>query len=256
MTPPAQGEHLGKRDVHIWLADPQTAMESAGVAARFKSLLDPDESKRLDGFRFDRDRQIFLCAHALLRTALSRCAPIAPGSWIFIKNAHGRPEISGPPDARPLRFNLSHTTGLVACAITRQGDIGLDVEDLSRGPVTLDVAERFFAPREFDLVSRAQGRRRHELFYTIWTLKEAYIKARGLGLSLALDSFCFELGDPAAEEIEFDAEPGEASTSWRFHVERIGSRHMLALAVRMPDAVAPLIRRAGDAFWQGESSGA
>ncbi len=225
-------ETLGERDIHIWLAEPDKTLGTTGSVDAHVALLDPDETQRYQNFRFDRDRHSFLAAHVLLRRTLSRYAPIGPADWTFTKNAYGRPEIAGPSRALPLRFNLSHTDGLVACAITKGADVGVDVEALSRPTPGLDIAERFFSPEEYDLLRQAPAAQQHELFFAIWTLKEAYIKARGMGLSLPLDQFAFDLDHLALRSVHFRDELNDAPENWQFDVRSTGPCHTLAFAVR------------------------
>jgi len=241
-------ERLDPGDLHVWLADPDAPAGQGDHAGEVTTLLDTEEAERYRAFRFETDRRTYLAAHVLLRMTLSRYAPVAPQDWSFVANAYGRPELACPDAQVPLRFNLSHTHGLVACAVTRTDDIGVDVEDMSRHGGGMDVAERFFAPQEVAWLRRARSRERTGLFFTIWTLKESYIKARGMGLALDLDSFAFDLSNPDAPRVTFNRDIGDDPSSWWFHVEPIGRHHMMALALRHATRVRPLVRWAA---WLG-----
>lgn len=238
-------ETLDQQDVHVWLAEPNTLLASLNSIEEALRLLDDDELRRYRAFRFHRDRDVFLAAHLLLRTRLSHYAPSGPDDWVFKKNAFGRPEIAAPgPYA--LRFNLSHTNGLVACAVTQQADVGVDVESLSRPTPGLDIAERFFSPDEFAMLQKAPAAEQHELFFAIWTLKEAYIKARGMGLSLPLDQFAFDIDGLTVRGVNFRGEIKDSPENWRFAVQRAGPGHLLAFAVRRDESgdIRPVIRQA------------
>jgi 4'-phosphopantetheinyl transferase len=238
---------LGTRDVCIWLCE---APEEAGAAevARAAALISADERARMSRFRFEADRRRYLFAHALVRTALTRHAPdTSPEVWRFRTTPYGRPEIEtagGPP---PLRFNLSHTAGLVACAVTRGRDVGVDVEHV--GPPgrngalgdaeLLEVARRVFAPAEVADVEGAATDARRERFFAIWTLKEAYIKARGLGLHLPLERFAFRLDGDA---VRFEPDVDDDDAAWCFTRARPTPGHALALAARRTPGEALAVR--------------
>ncbi len=222
---------LTKSDVHVWLAEPDTLLASLETIDEALDLLDADERHRYRAFRFDRDRRVFLAAHLLLRTSLSRYAPVPPGDWAFEKNAFGRPEIAGPPEADALRFSLSHTDGLVACAVTKQSDIGVDVEMTSRRTPVLELAERFFAPEEHRMLREAPADQHNDMFLAVWTLKEAYIKARGMGLSLGLDRFAFVVSGGGGADVRFHDDLNDDPGLWQFHVTKVQPDHTLALAV-------------------------
>ena len=201
--------------------------------------MDASEHARHDRLR-NQDRTRFLVTRALVRTLLSSFVGVPPTRWRFVATDHGRPEIANlPPGAPPLRFNVSHTAGLVACAVTAGRDIGLDVENVDRR-VTRDVAGRFFAPREVaDL--RALPRERQPLvFFDYWTLKEAYIKARGLGLALPLRHFAFDLSGGADPVISFDETIADTPVSWQFRQAWASPRHRLAVGVRANGATLPV----------------
>ncbi|HYB94512.1 MAG TPA: 4'-phosphopantetheinyl transferase superfamily protein [Vicinamibacterales bacterium] len=198
----------------------------------YQPLLSDDERRRMERFVFDRDRRAFLLTRALVRTTLSRYAPVAPADWRFIANAHGRPEIldrhAGAPD---LRFNISHTDGVIVCAVTIGREVGVDVEHIRRH-LTHDVAARFFAPAEVHDLKQLPAEEQARVFFDYWTLKESYIKARGFGLALPLADFAFKLNPPAPPVITFEPALDDDPRSWQFVQDWITPDHRLALAVR------------------------
>jgi 4'-phosphopantetheinyl transferase len=223
---------LPEREAHVWLARPEDA-EGGGLLDEYRRILDPHETARLDRFRFERDRRTFLVAHALLRSTLSHYAPVAPAAWRFAAGDHGRPEIAwGGGSPPPLRFNVSRRCGLVACAVTRSADVGVDVEDTSRLDKPLALARDVLAAEEVATIDSLPTEcRRQQAFYELWTLKEAYLKARGVGLGLPLDSFAFGLGPVGRAAVLLRTE-GDDPKSWQFHQECPTPGYVLAAAVR------------------------
>lgn len=217
--------------VHVDLVHTDTA-EAAARYDAYRALLSGDEEQRMSRLIFERDRRRFVLTRALVRTMLSRYASVAPAAWTFIANVHGRPEILDRPRGVPdLRFNLSHTEGLIACAVTIGREVGIDVEHIGRR-LTHDVAGRFFAPREvYDLNARPADER-SRVFFDYWTLKEAYIKARGLGLALPLADFAFTLSPSAPPAITFEPALNDDPATWQFFQDWPTPRHRLGLAVR------------------------
>jgi 4'-phosphopantetheinyl transferase len=226
-------------EVHVDVVDPgdtRLAARCEGYAA----LLAPDERARMARLVFERDRRRFLITRALVRTLLSRYASVPPADWEFVTTEYGRPEIvktrAGVPD---LRFNVSHTEGLIACAVTVGREVGVDVEHVGRH-VSYDVAGRFFTPREVASLRARPEAERARVFFDYWTLKEAYIKARGLGLALPLGDFAFTLAPPAAPSIGFEPAIDDDPTSWQFVQAWVTPAHRLGLAVRRRGADLPV----------------
>jgi 4'-phosphopantetheinyl transferase len=224
---------MGAADVHVWLlAAPEDADDAR--TERALALLDPGERARAGRLRDRHDARRYVFAHALARTTLTWYAPdVPPARWRFGVGEHGRPEIAD--GASPLRFNLSHTAGLVACAVARGRDVGVDVEHLFpprwSDETCLEIAAAEFAPAEAAALAAAPPAERRARFFELWTLKEAYVKARGLGLALPLRGFSF---DSRAPEIRVRCGPGidDAPDGWRFERLRPTPRHALALAAR------------------------
>ena len=241
---------LGDEEVHVWwLGGPEDA--SAERIERCTALLSPDEHARMGRFHFAADRLRYLFAHALVRTTLTRYAPETPPErWRFRTNEYGRPEIMPEQGGPPLRFNLSHTAGMVACAVARGRDVGVDVEHVMppRGDVGLEIAAQFFAPAELAALAAQPREARRERFFALWTLKEAYIKARGMGLALPLDQFAFDLdraappGAAAPIHLAFTPEMNDDEARWHFTRFHPTPQHALALAVRRESGETVAVR--------------
>lgn len=221
---------------HLWYLRADDVRDPE-LRRRYLALLAPDELARHDRYLFPELRDEYLFTRALVRTALSRYIAVAPESWTFVSNAHGRPAIAGPAGADWLRFNLSNTRGLVACAVARAVDVGVDVEDTLRKGRTVEIADDYFSAPELASLRALPAERQRERFFTYWTLKEAYIKARGLGLAIPLDQFSFDLGDRALREpaddigISFDPRLADDPGAWQFALYRPTERHLMAAAI-------------------------
>jgi 4'-phosphopantetheinyl transferase len=200
---------------------------------RYSASMTREEHARHDRFVFPRDRHQFLVTRGVLRALIGEYLNIEPADCAFESNQYGRPSLLGPA-AATLGFNLSHTGGLVAYAMAGVPEIGVDVENIERATASVDLARRFFSPSEADALEALPPADRPSRFFDYWTLKEAYIKARGMGLSLPLDGFSMQLDPGGPPRIRFagaiDADPD----SWQFAQFNPSPRHRLALAVRRP----------------------
>jgi 4'-phosphopantetheinyl transferase len=220
-----------ERVVHVLTV----TQDDPGVRAeleRYRALLTDGERERERRFHFDADKERFVIGRALTRLQLSRFLGGDPRDWQLVTNGYGRPELAVPTKP-PIGFNVSHTAGLVACAITGTADVGVDVERVTRR-LTHDIAERFFAPREVTDLRQLSADEQTLVFFDYWTLKEAYIKARGMGLALPLAHFAFCLRPPAPPVIRFDPEIDDDPLTWQFAQSWPTPEHRLAVAVRRP----------------------
>lgn len=231
---------LAPGEVHVWLTTPETLVDP-DLLARYVAWMNPEEAARQARFLFERHRQQFLVARALVRSTLSRYAALEPAQWRFVTNQWGRPDVDPEHGLGDLRFNLSHTDGLVAVAVAR-GELGVDVEDTWRRSHTDQIAEHFFAPAEVAALRALPQERQHGRFFDLWTLKEAYIKARGMGLAISLHHFAYTLDPGPAISLAIDRELGDKAEGWQFHLEAPTERHRLALAVRFPGGERAQIR--------------
>jgi 4'-phosphopantetheinyl transferase len=235
---------LGSHDVHVWY---RTTGSADVVDARETDLSDlsPDERARYSRFAFARDRCDFAAAHALLRTQLSLYADVAPASWAFNALPDGKPFIDSSSGHVGLTFNLSHTPGLVACAIGRGREVGIDVESVDRALDGRTIATRYFSQVESDWVNACDARERAIRFIELWTLKEAYIKAIGRGLSHPLHTFGFRF--ERERHIQFNPPPDIEASAWTFALYAPSPRYRMAVAVETtPSTAGSMVARSAD----------
>lgn len=230
---------LAAGQIDVWLTDPDAI--SAEELSGYEALLSSEEHSRWMRFAVPEPRLLHLVARTLLRTTLSRyVGEVAPAEWRFAANAHGRPHVAGPALDRDLRFNLSHTKGLVALAVAEGFDVGADVEDIKRSLDLMRVARGVFAPAELAALERAAPHQRQAMFFAFWTLKEAYIKARGMGLSLDLGGFAFDLSG-AHPAVSFNDRCPDDPARWWFRRYSPTASHELAVAAATQEPDVRLI---------------
>jgi 4'-phosphopantetheinyl transferase len=219
---------LEQGQVDVWL----TSLSGIGdhLLRRYEKLMSDDEHARWRRFLVQHAQLQHLVARALIRTTLSRYFDLPPQSWQFAANRYGRPHVTEPRQFRPVRFNLSHTSGLVVCAVAKARAIGIDVENVRRATEFADLAPRVFSPIELSTFRKTAPEMQREVFFSFWTLKEAYIKARGMGLSLALDGFSFDLAGPSPR-VHFTERCPDDSERWQFRQYAPTADHRMAIAV-------------------------
>lgn len=226
--------------------------------ARSTLILDRDEIHLwfCRGAHSEEHRNKHLAARALVRNTLSLySSDVSPDQWRFSTNEHGKPHISAPV-ARPLQFNLSHTSGMIVLAIARNGEVGVDVERQLRGEDSLELAHmanRFFSPREARELCALPLQQQADRFYDLWTLKEAYVKACGRGLSMPLDRFGFRFPCGRGVEIEFhfSSRTTDDPRNWKFWLLKASKEHKVGLAVRADASENSFHLSFGEAGWPG-----
>jgi 4'-phosphopantetheinyl transferase len=197
--------------VHVWLARTTDDCDPA--------VLTPDERAASATFLHEIDARRAIVSRWLLRTVLSRYVPVDPSAWRFDRPPLARPEIAEPAGTG-LRFNLSHTRAAVACAVTLDAAIGVDIESLSRDVDVDELAPSVCSPEEIERLNAADPRERVRRFLELWTLKEAHLKGRGVGLA----------GSPK------EAGPAATNGDWWFSSVEVDGDHLLALAVERRSA--------------------
>jgi 4'-phosphopantetheinyl transferase len=256
MQPTRQPGHppeLTDNQVHLWWADPDEAPEPDGLAG----ILSPLERSRAAAFHFEADRRQYVAAHLLLRLVLAAHAGCPPGRLRFGAGLHDKPSLHSPSPAAPLEFNITHTRGLVACALARH-PIGVDAEWLER-PVAPALVDAVLHPGERDELRRWPAAARPRRLLEYWTLKESFLKATGLGLSLAPDTFALRLSPGEAPRLDFPpGQPHDAGAWQLLQVPGVSPRHCVALTVRL-DRRLPLaleVRRLSCSAWDTRYDGA
>jgi 4'-phosphopantetheinyl transferase len=234
------------REIHVWLLSPDDVPDERLPA--LEALLDGQERARHGRYLFPQDRRLFALSHGFARRVLSRYAPVAPQDWRFEANEHGRPAIAAPPGLPELRFSLSHVKSQVAVLVATGVEAGVDVEQVRALAGLESVARCAFSAQERQALQQLPEAARPERFFACWTLKEAYAKARGLGLALPFDEISFSFGDGRPPALAPAPALDGSAEDWRFEVHRPDPRHVLSVAVRGGARAgrAVVLRRARD----------
>jgi len=184
---PSEILRLEHTEVHIWRA---SLNQSPTQINEFLGMLTPDEKVKANRFHSAKKRNQFIVAHGLLRVILG-CYYIntAPEQLRFFYNSYGKPYITDELNKDKLKFNMSHSHGIVLYAFTSGREVGVDIEYIRPDIAYEQIAERFFSQRELTELQSLPQEKQKEAFFYFWTCKEAYLKARGEGISLPFDSF-------------------------------------------------------------------
>jgi 4'-phosphopantetheinyl transferase len=219
---------LSAGEVHVWRAC--LRQEEAALRELSRSL-SPDERERARRFHFRKDAEHFVAARGVLRNLLGRYTGIAPRLLRFSYSGHGKPSLEGGAGAR-LHFNASHSNGLAIYAVARGREVGVDLEFVREDFPGFEIAEHFFSPSEVSALRALPEGERAAAFFDCWARKEAYIKARGEGLSYPLRRFTVSLspGEPAAL-LHDEGDPQEAGR-WSLVGLSPAEGYRAALAVR------------------------
>ena len=207
-TPPKQLQ-LPEGEIHIWRARLNVAAE---VLDRLGSTLAHDEKARAQRFRFSRDRDHFIACRGILRELLGGYLRVSPVAIEFSYAAYGKPAYCSRDSTSPIRFNLSHSGDQAVLAFCRNSEIGIDLESIQTEFGGEEIAARYFSAPELAELRALPEAVKPEGFFLCWTRKEAYLKARGLGLQLPLDSFSVSLTPGRPESLQ-----SEDSDRWNLH---------------------------------------
>jgi 4'-phosphopantetheinyl transferase len=222
--------------IDIWLCYESDV--DAALLGAYAPLLTAAERAKAARFHFAADRNRHITSRALLRTVLPNYLGIDRHEVQFVQDQFGRPGLEHPRAlACKLDFNLSHTAGLIALAVTCEVAVGVDVENVSCHQPAMELASRFFSPEEVASLRRVEAEALNREFYRHWTLKESYLKAYGVGLSLPLDRFGFHLRSQWAEFFLAAAAPHTAD-DWFFAQWLASPQHLLAVCASR-SAIAP-----------------
>lgn len=209
---------------------------------QYRRLLTEEERHQSQRFYFPKDQRRYLITRALVRTVLSRYIPITPKEWTFTTNAYGKPEIANDSNiARKLSFNVSHTQSLIVLGITYECNLGVDTENVRIRKAPLEIASHFFSPDEAEALHALPLEMQRDRFYQYWTLKEAYIKARGMGLSIPLDQFSFRLQSTDIQ-LSIDSQLNDVASRWRFWQFGLSTDYLTAVCAEVSANSDPQLR--------------
>jgi 4'-phosphopantetheinyl transferase len=229
-----------RHHIDVWLCYEQDIDEH--LLRAYAPLLTEAERAKAARFYFAADRNRHVISRALLRTVLPAYLGIPHQALSFRCDRFGRPSLDNPEAlASGFDFNLSHTAGLIALAATCHTVVGVDVENASRQQPAMELASRFFSSYEVASLRTFAGPALNLEFYRHWTLKESYLKAYGVGLSLPLDQFGFQL---AAQRAEFYLAPAaeHRAEQWYFAQWLASPDHLLAVCSRHEHPTPPTFK--------------
>lgn len=229
--------YLGPDRIDLWFAFPGE-VRTKGLLDRYRSLLSEDEQRQHARFFFGADRNRYLVTRALVRTVLSKYVSMEPRDWLFTADRYQRPRIANSAAPR-IDFNISHTRSLIVLAITSGRAVGVDAEDVTDRPSLIELADQFFSRDEVAALRALPSQMHCERFFSCWTLKESYLKARGVGLQIPLDrfGFCFEtqgrIGMWTHPELNDDA------ARWQYWQIQPSKEHLAALCTERSEGTTP-----------------
>ena len=202
------------------------------ILSSFEAILPADDLKEARRFRRIRDRHQFLLARGLLRFALSEHLPVCAADWRFARDQNHKPFIIAPKSFSAVNFSLSHTDGLIACLVSLVAEAAVDVEKLEFHDDLALVAKQVLSAVELTALGKLSGRDWRERFFDYWTLKEAYAKARGVGLSLGLSDIVFEIDADNGIRAHFSSRSDDDFSAWVFWCHHLSPQHTISVAAK------------------------
>lgn len=239
---------LNNNDVHLWLIEP-AKISNGKLINTLKGLLSNTEIEKVQRYRLAKAQHTALITRAFARTVLSQYADVPAQKWLFDIGAHGKPEINNPPI--PLSFNLSHNDDLIIMSVCLDKNIGCDTESLSRKISVKAIAQRYFSAIEFNALMALSPALQTPRFFEYWTLKEAFVKATGMGISQGLESFNFTIGEAKTDQfndnIQLNFSPScteQDNQQWYSCLIYPDQKHCIALCVKTNKIAKPLSNQA------------
>jgi 4'-phosphopantetheinyl transferase len=228
--------NIDAHEVHVWHL---FAEQAANATPVMHALLSAEERERMARYRHESDRLLYLLSRGMMRTVLASYLGCAWDAVRYTSNAHGKPILDGASVAYAsgslLHFNLTHSNGAIALAVSLDREVGIDIESRHRPAEYLLLAQRFFTESEAQHLHGLDEQQRRDAFFAIWTLKEAFVKGIGRGLSFPLDAFCFEL--ELDRLVAFKPLADFVSPDWHFQQFNLGEQHCGAIAIQSPGAL-------------------
>jgi 4'-phosphopantetheinyl transferase len=218
---------LRDNDVHIWIINIENYRENIN---NFQKILSRDEQEKVKKFSFDKLKERFIINRGYLRTILGQYLKIKPEEICFTYNQKGKPLLDKKIIPK-IEFNLSHTNNYAVYAISKN-NIGIDLEKIDAKVEVENIAKRFFCDNESNYLSNLPSMQKPEYFFKLWTIKEAYLKAIGEGLSGGLDSICFAINKNNQQiELFTQRKDQKVNNNWHFKTWILVDDHIMSIAI-------------------------
>jgi 4'-phosphopantetheinyl transferase len=222
----------GAQDAHLWRVDPR-ALADPSTYERCLALLSPAERARHDRLAVPARRLELAAAHALVRLALELVTGAPANTWKVRRDSMGRPLVEGPVEG--MHVSITHTPGLVACLVAARRVVGVDAEQVSPRVPYMRIAEQVFSPGELAHLRGLEEQARIDRFFVLWSVKEAFAKARGEGLAAPLDKIEVELAPDGVVQMLMPPEITGGGDAWHVRWSRPSEEHVMATCVHSPD---------------------
>lgn len=213
--------------LHVWRI---LLRQSEDVVHTLQEYLSMDEARRADRYRRERDRTRYVVAHGSLRELLADYTSQTPRNISFGHTATGKPFLIDDQGERRLRFNLSHAGEWAIVALAASMEVGIDIEQIDSDVSVEAVAERFFSLSEFEALREVPSEQRTGAFFTAWTRKEAYVKARGEGIADRLRHFSVSIAPEQIPILLTDSIDAHAALHWKIYDLDIAPGYAAAIA--------------------------
>lgn len=223
---------LSHEDVHIWSASLE---QPAEYREKLFLLLSFDERIRVGRFYFEKDRNRYIIGRGLLRCILGGYLRMEPSQIEFVYGQYGKPSLKSEMHDKVLGFNLSHSQDLALYAIGWNCKIGIDIEYVHPMPDMDKFAEQFFSPRESALINSFSAKQKEEVFFKIWTCKEAFLKANGSGLRIPLNQVEISLGTKGSAILRSIGSDRQQAVRWHLETFIPAPGYQASLAIEGND---------------------
>jgi len=220
---------LADDEVHVFYADVDSLLCCAGI---LENTLSDEENFKKSRFLFWKDQCGSMVSRGLLRVILGAYLGDAPRNLVFLNGPHGKPILGGEPRKEALRFSVSHSNRRVLYAVNRGREVGVDMEKIRPEFPFEEISDKYFSAREAAILRKGPVHDRKDLFFTYWTLKEAFMKATGKGFSLPLNRFEITHDPPKVVSLQGDS---EAAARWSLRSMHLEPGYAAALALEGPD---------------------
>ena len=209
----------------LWWVRPESFQATPAALA----LLDSGERQQHQRYIPPAKQHEYLVTRVLVRSVLGKILGMPPATLHFVQNKWGRPALAPGLAATNIHFNVSHTDGLVVCLVSTKHEVGVDTERLSRAPTLLRLAPNVFASDELAALSALPEKEQAQRAVHLWTLKESYIKARGMGLAIPLDGFAFGF-EQEGIRLKISPDLKDEGANWAFQSHTIG-HHLISTTI-------------------------